>query len=569
MVQPWLIDFRVPRSLEELAGHIGIQPEHLVKVVASASRAEFYRAHHIPKRNSSRRGEYRTCYEATEPYKTAHKNLLRRFDIFARVVEPRYPHRCAHGYISTRSTLTNARIHCGAARVLHADIENFFPTISRSRLVTLFVNLGIDREVAESLSKFATIDDKLPLGLNASPLFANLICIGIDEKMEAVAKRYGAEYSRYADDLSFSGNGDLPTKLDLSNILTPEGFKLSERKFFTTKRGQSHFVTGLSVTDPDRPHVPKPFKRRLRMELYYAERFGLTEHIGKRSYSSFWSGVNTIDGSIKYLAGIEGPKLLMKWQSILLREGVRPSSLPVHDQLARKVSFFFDESDIDSPKGPVLAIGCVAIEDLEGVEKAVETLQRFHEADPFFVGKKATFRKKGLHYVDITPEIRQHYVRILASLPIRGFMAYDFLNNYSNYKEAYIRLVRTLLYNRFIYYDRAEASIVYEENSKLTLKDVETGVGQLYKELESQSSRRPTNMPKVIEGKKREEPCLSIADTLLGVMRDYAIDPTERNQGLFERLRDQYRLIISLPANKSFTRKEPFKPWPQLDPTNS
>jgi hypothetical protein len=569
MVTPWSIDFREPNTLEELAVHLGITAD-LLRLLTGSSRAGFYLRHRIPKKNPKRRGEHRVVFEPIRALGNAHKNLLRRFETFVRDVEPRYPHPCAHGYVSNRSTLTNAQPHCGAPQVLHADVEDFFPTISIGRLVALFLKLGLHQTVADLLAKFSTIDDRLPLGLNASPLFANLICLDLDDKMFASANSHKAVYSRYADDLTFSGSGSLPTKLEISNNLMEEGFRLADRKFFISKRGQSHFVTGLSITDPRRPHVPKKYKRRLRQELYYAERFGLRDHIARAAYLSIPSGVNKIDGSLRYLSGVErevGAAFLSKWQAILARDGMRPAYLPVHDQPVRNVTLFFDESEIITAQGSVLVVGCVAIEDVEKVKQAVEDLLRRHQADPFFVGRKAKLRKKGLHYSDIPEDIRQDFVRLVAELPIRGFVAYDFIAKYSNYENAYLQLLGELLLNRFVYYDRAELRIVYEENAQLRHKEVETKALLTYFYLQGQSSRRPARIPKVAAGSKLDQPCLSVVDCVLGVFGGYATKPNERQQGLFERIRDQYRLIVSVPTGKFFTRREPFTPWPAGDPT--
>jgi len=569
MVTPWSIDFREPKTLEELAVHLGITAD-LLQLLAGSSRAGFYLRHRIPKKNPKREGEYRVVFEPIRALGNAHKNLLRRFETFVRDVEPRYPHSCAHGYVLNRSTLTNAQPHCGAPQVLHADVQDFFPTISIGRLVALFLKLGLHRTVADVLARFSTIDDKLPLGLNASPLFANLICLDLDDKMLALANSHTAVYSRYADDLTFSGSGSLPTKLEISNNLMEEGFRLADRKFFISKRGQSHFVTGLSITDPKRPHVPKRYKRRLRQELYYADRFGLRDHIARAGYLSIPSGVNKIDGSLRYLSGVErevGATFLSKWQAILARDAMRPAYLPVHDQPVRNVTLYFDESEIKTTQGSVLVVGCVAIEEVEKVQQAVEDLLRRHQADPFLVGRKAKLRKKGLHYADITEEIRQDLVRLVAELPIRGFVAYDLVANYTDYEKAYVQLLGGLLLNRFVYYDRAELRIIYEENPQLRQTELETKVLFTYFYLHTQSSRRPARIPKVAAGGKLDEPCLSVVDCLLGVFGGYAIDPNERQQSLFERIRDQYRLIVSVPSGKSFTRKDPFTPWPDGDPT--
>jgi hypothetical protein len=124
-----------------------------------------------------------------------------------------------------------------------------------------------------------------------------------------------------------------------------------------------------------------------------------------------------------------------------------------------------------------------------------------------------------------------------------------------------------LLLNRFVYYDRAELRLVYEENAQLRHSEIETKAFLIYVYLQAQSSRRPGKIPKVSAGRKLDEPCLSVVDCLLGVFGGYATNPKERQQGLFERVRDQYRLIVSVPTGKFFTRKQPFVPWPNGDPT--
>ena len=124
-----------------------------------------------------------------------------------------------------------------------------------------------------------------------------------------------------------------------------------------------------------------------------------------------------------------------------------------------------------------------------------------------------------------------------------------------------------LILNRFVYYYSADLRIVYEQNGQLRHKEIETKALLTYFYLRAQSSRRPARLPKVAEGGKLDEPCLSVVDCILGVFGGYVADPSERQQGLFERIRDQYRLIVSLPTGKFFTRKEPFTPWLGGDPT--
>jgi len=568
MADTWFIDFRIPEDLYGLAGYLGVDPTFLSQITESPSRAEFYLLHRIPKKNPHRQGEFRIVFQPSgEQLATIHKSLLRRFERFVREVEPRYPHDCAFGYIKNRSTKQNAAQHCGSLQILHADIENFFPTITLARITSRFLALGLNSKTANVLARLATIDDQLAVGLNASPLFANLVCLDLDDKLLAIAKAHDCVYTRYADDMTFSGSGTLPSRAAISTVLNEEGFTLSERKFYQTKRGQSHFVTGLSVFDPAPPRAPKRYKQRLRQEIYYSQKYGVKDHIERerKHYSSVPSGVNKIDGSLKYLAGIEpalGAKLRSEWEIILERAAIRPSYLSVHKEAARPVTFFCDEIEIASADGPVLAVGCFAIEEVDQVKQAMEGLLTYYQADPFQVGGKSKLEKQGLHYSDLPEEVRAHFGRILAALPVRGFVAYDLLSNYSNYQEAYVQLLGTVLFDRLGYYDRSDLRIVYDENAKVSGDAVKHKTLLTYARLEGQGSRRPVTAPKITVGNKQADSCLSMTDFMLGVFGAYAVNPDQQGQAAFERLRDQFRLIVSKPSDEFFTRKNPFSSWP-------
>lgn len=91
---------------------------------------------------------------------------------------------------------------------------------------------------AIALAKFVTIDDRLPLGLNSSPMLANLICFDLDNQFEKLASDYGCKYTRYADDISISGLSRLPERREIEKILNKEGFNLSQKNFELPKKGK-------------------------------------------------------------------------------------------------------------------------------------------------------------------------------------------------------------------------------------------------------------------------------------------------------------------------------------------
>ncbi len=579
-----VIDFLPLHTLAELARALGIDADLLTKVTESSSRREFYVEHKIPKRNRKRHNEYRTVWQVRDrALADAHKALNRRFDIFLRDVIPDFPHKAAHGYVRGRSTRTNAEVHCGSPLLLRADIQDFFPTISAARLNSVFRTVGLQPEVAKVLASFATIDDSLPLGLHSSPLLANLVCAGVDDRLQSLAVAHGCHYTRYADDLAFSGERSVPTRIDVESELAAEGFTLSPRKFRVTKLGQAHFVTGLSVSDPKGPHIPKALKRRLRQELYFVRKYGLRDHIGRVNYSSFQSGINKIDGMLRYVGGIErklGKELRAQWLAVLTKEKSGPSYAPQFNLASRPVTFYVDETEMPSRDGKILALACVAMEEITSVADVTKAVLRRYHVDPFTTGRKK--KLKGLHYADSPEELRADYVRELGSLPIRAYVAYDLVDSYIDYRAAYLSLLGGQLASLFVGYDRAEVRVVFEENSQVTLPAVTDLVTKIYRELETKNSKRPLALPSVVNGKKGEEPNLAVPDYLLGVFGAFAAaempkpesatdiakseNAAETARKRFERLRDKYRLIRGKPERRWYSRKVPFSPWPDGSP---
>jgi hypothetical protein len=580
-----VVDFSVPTTLEELAVHLGVTSQLLRSVTTDDHPSRFYIEHRIPKRRPSSSDTHRVVWEAsTADLADAHKSFLRKFEAYA-AGRVSYPHPSAHGYVRERSTLTNASPHSGKKNLLRADIRSFFPSISRGRVEQLFLELGLQPAAAEILARFATIDDRLPLGLHASPLLANLISLPLDERLYALAGEHGATYTRYADDLAFSSDRPLPPLIAVASALEAEGFELSEKKTRSTKRGQAHYVTGLSISG-DVPRIPRKLKRRIRQELYYAETRGLQEHLGRAKSSTFQSGVNRIDGTIRYINAVEptlGAKFREQWKRILDRDRIIPAYGPRRERGPWSITLFIDESEVQTADGRLLLLGCASIEDVSAVTEATLRVAREFLADPYAAGNKAALAKKGLHFVDAHEEMRTAYIRELGFLPFRGYLAYDLLPDDSFYESKYFELLSALLPHRLIAADRATMTIVAEQNSKISSSGLTKLVDDAYAGLAARGTRRPIRRPTVKIGKKAEDPCLAVVDFLLGVFGQYAVldappaasmgaatlrkPPGETAIKRFERLRDKLRLVLSKVTAESFSRKNPFVPWADGRPT--
>ena len=462
---------------------------------------------------------------------------------------------------------TTLRIHCGVPLLLRADLSNFFPSISADRLLLIFRKLGLQPEVAAVLARFVTIDNCLPLGFNGSPMLANLVCVSLDEKITAVAKRYDCVYSRYADDIAISGKSALPSKILLADIVEEEGFRLSPHKFRVTKLGQAHYVTGLSVTDPTLPHAPRPLKRRLRQELYYCHKFGIKNHLGWISEESFRRGVNRLDGMVRYIAGIEtsvSSRMQSQWSDLLRKDSLKPSYSSRMNQPFRQHTIYIDEAEIPRGVNTVLALAFVSTEEVSTIEISTNVVLREHRVDPFSAGRKIKLAKKGLHFADAHEELRTAYVRVLPNLPFRAFVIYGKLESQVAYVDLYCSLLKQLLPHRLMGCDAAEVDLVFEENPRISLESINQIVSDIYAELEQAGNRRPIQKPRVILGTKLRYSPLSVPDFLLGTFSDFARleeQPTEVGRLRFERLRDKYRLILDYDTGTFYSRRRPFYPW--------
>lgn len=580
-MSPQIVDLARPVSAEELAVVIGASWSLFGELIDPAKKAGHYKHHRIPKRRPNGGATHRDVWEcASDEVATVHKTLSRRLQQFI-PTRCAFPSPIAHGYVGGRSTVTHALPHAGSAVLLRVDIADFFQTITRSRLGELLAALGMQAGAVTALCELCTIDGRLPLGLHASPTLANLACLSLDAGLTALAAASGTRVTRYADDIAFSGSM-VPTLEQVSTLLEAEGFKISESKCRTTKRGQAHYLTGLSVSETS-PRLPRIMKRRIRQELHFATKYGLASHLGRTGDTNTQSGVNRIAGTLCYFNAVEpslAATLQARWQTILTRENVGPAYSPRALSARAPVTLLVDETDIDSPDGPVLAISMALVVELAQVQTALQTVARRHLVDPYSTGDKDYLDTKGLHHSDASEDLRTSVFNVLEFLPVRGYVAYDLLSAPEAYQSTYERLVRSLLRHRLMFCDGAEVSLVFEENSKLSLTALENLARGEFDRLASTNDRRPKSTPTVRFGTKHGDPCLAASDFLLAAFRQYAIvelptsstgkkkqQPGEQARKRFERLRDKIRLIQGLPTQQSFSRKLPFEPWPLGRPT--
>ena len=170
---------------------------------------------------------------------------------------------CATAYTRNKSIVHNAAPHTHKAVIVKLDLEDFFPSITFGRVLGVYQEIGYTHSVAALLTKLSCHKDRLPQGAPTSPALSNLVCRRLDSRLSGLAEHLGFAYTRYADDLTFSGS-IRPEALirAVERIVQDEGFTLAKHKTHITRSGQSQQVTGLVVNK--KVNIPRKYYRRVR-----------------------------------------------------------------------------------------------------------------------------------------------------------------------------------------------------------------------------------------------------------------------------------------------------------------
>lgn len=300
------------RSIEDIARACGVEPDFILAYAESDNQKRYYSAVRLPKRGKRRKGEFRVVFEAREARLAAFHRSMSMI-----VVNSSEFGSHVQGFMKKRSTRTNAEQHLGAKVLLHADIKGFFDAITTKHVRDAFIAEGAVVAIADILAKACTIDGLLRQGTRCSPSIANLACCEMDRKLLRLAGSLACVYTRYADDITFSGN-EVPSDESIREVLESCGFELRDGKCFRQHRGRCQFVTGLTVVDKKVPRLPRRLKRRLRLTMYYIEKFGIEAHFDRVGVDDAGREEAWLAGMLMYASSIE-PELVQPWQEILIR----------------------------------------------------------------------------------------------------------------------------------------------------------------------------------------------------------------------------------------------------------
>lgn len=319
-----------PKHLGELLGY-----DHSTLIGVIQSPKPLYVTYFIPKRKFG----YRRI-------DTPLRSLMEiQLWILERILNQCPPHNAATAFTKKRSIKTNALPHIKQERIISLDVRDFFSSIRDSHVMKVFSGMGYSKSVSAMLTSLTTLNQSLPQGAPTSPAISNLVMVGIDQALFRYALKSNLSYTRYADDITFSGRleqprsgpgrlkpspvsrqpgldlgkgrhnpNSVPRQLELDLVprgpgtglviaecrtaLRRCGLYLNESKTRVMLTHQQQEVTGVVVNQ--KIQANRSMRRRLRQEIYYIERYGFESH-DKKCPSLYGNRIDHLRGLAEFI----------------------------------------------------------------------------------------------------------------------------------------------------------------------------------------------------------------------------------------------------------------------------
>jgi len=246
-----------------------------------------YVKHNIPKKS----GNMRTISAPNSGLKRIQKSIN------INLLEPLGAHESAYGFIKGKSIVGNAALHVGKQVVVNIDVKNCFPSVSWP-----LVHAALKRDLSGKISTNAisalidicTAEGVLPIGAPTSPALLNRVLYKTDEILSKQARLKNCTYSRYADDLTFSGDDQAVGLIGVARkTISQIGLELDDKKTNIFRRGRRQMCTGLVVND--KVNIPRRIRKRIRASVHAYE-------LGK---DLFWNadsvGESSLRGRLEFL----------------------------------------------------------------------------------------------------------------------------------------------------------------------------------------------------------------------------------------------------------------------------
>lgn len=292
-------------SLDLIKGNYSDKEKLNILYTISNNSEKFYTTKYINKKDGTKR-------ELLVPkpiLKSIQKNILN--NVLYGLSVSKYA--CA--YIPSKTIIENVNPHINKRVILKLDIKDFFPSITFENIYNALPSSILPKEIKVLLVKLCTYYDYLPQGAPTSPYISNLVLKSFDEYIGKYCEEREISYSRYCDDLTFSGDFNIKKlKNKVQAYLEELGFNLNDKKTKVIRNSTRQLVTGVVVNK--KANITKEYKRKIRQEIYYIKKYGIDNHCKfiKENKTKYF---NSLRGRINYCLEINPSDELKNYLKIL------------------------------------------------------------------------------------------------------------------------------------------------------------------------------------------------------------------------------------------------------------
>lgn len=303
----------------ELALLLGVKASSLTHTLYILKPATQYTNFTIPKKS----GGTRTIFAPSDKLKSLQSSLSNLLlDCIDEINEANtkkytYKNALSHGFVRECSIMTNAVMHLNQKNVLNIDLKDFFDSFNFGRVRGFFIknnHFKLDPHIATVIAQIACYGNKLPQGSPCSPVITNLITHSLDIKLASLARKHSCNYSRYADDMTFStrksrfphkimrhSGGKYFTGKQLRNTIHKAGFSINDKKTRIQYKDSRQDVTGLIVNN--KPNVKKEYWRTVRAQcnsLFHTGTF-----IKKTDEGEAEGNIKELEGQLNFIDQVD------------------------------------------------------------------------------------------------------------------------------------------------------------------------------------------------------------------------------------------------------------------------
>lgn len=295
----------VYREVNTLCNDLGFPAKTLFAL--SNNMEKHYRTVSLPKRD----GTFRKLSVPDVVLKSVQRSIA--VNILAYYPVSRY----ATAYKFNASVQKNALPHIGKKKLLKLDIDGFFDHILYSQVKDIvFYKEKFSEPVRILLSMLCYHRNSLPQGAPSSPAITNILLYDFDETVGAFCSQRNISYTRYSDDMTFSGDFDeRQVILFVKGELKKLGLFLKDKKTAIVPAYKRQIVTGIVVNQ--QINMAREYRRKIRQEMYYIRKFGIDAHLQKIGFADRERYLDSLQGRIAYVLQTHKNAEFLTYKTIL------------------------------------------------------------------------------------------------------------------------------------------------------------------------------------------------------------------------------------------------------------